>query len=200
MVEWRGGAPGAKHHVSSSPSNIPYGGFSPVRLKTDIPPRPSRPLQPAAYTWSTVRFHRCLGIPLRGNHRLRGVSNRSAERVGPEALGSSAGYVVPPGRRLLWPHPSLWHPSNRLICFVRRTLGAPEGPNFYLLVLSSMPPALPRWIRWCHGASIATCIAFDVIRLSRHPRFRQLGLRRSRNEAAPVRLTLRPGRLLALHR
>jgi len=30
--------------VSSSPSKIPYGGFSPVRLQTGIPPRPSRPL------------------------------------------------------------------------------------------------------------------------------------------------------------
>ena len=27
--------------VSSSPSKIPYGGFSPVRLQTGIPPRPS---------------------------------------------------------------------------------------------------------------------------------------------------------------
>ena len=29
--------------VSSSPSKIPYGGFSPVRLQTGIPPRPSSP-------------------------------------------------------------------------------------------------------------------------------------------------------------
>src|SRR5512139_1202925 len=48
--------------VSSSPSKIPYGGFSPVRLQTGIPPRPSlterdlsaRPTSartPSAYTW-----------------------------------------------------------------------------------------------------------------------------------------------------
>src|SRR5450432_4183603 len=34
--------PTTLHHGSSSPSKIPYGGFSPVRLKIDIPPRPSR--------------------------------------------------------------------------------------------------------------------------------------------------------------
>lgn len=33
------------HHVSSPPSKIPYGGFSPVRLQTEIRPRPS-PHQP----------------------------------------------------------------------------------------------------------------------------------------------------------
>ena len=29
------------HYVSSSPSKIPYGGFSPVRLQTGIQPQPS---------------------------------------------------------------------------------------------------------------------------------------------------------------
>jgi len=37
--------------VSSSPSKIPYGGFSPVRLQTGIPPRPSRPLPDQAFTF-----------------------------------------------------------------------------------------------------------------------------------------------------
>ena len=32
----------AMQHVSSSPSKIPYGGFSPVRLQTGIRPRPSQ--------------------------------------------------------------------------------------------------------------------------------------------------------------
>ena len=33
--------------------------------------------------------------------------SRSPERSGPEALGSPAGYVVPQGHCLLWPHPRL---------------------------------------------------------------------------------------------
>jgi hypothetical protein len=33
---------------------------------------------------------------------------RQPGHVRPEALGSPAGYAVPPGQCLLWPHPSLW--------------------------------------------------------------------------------------------
>lgn len=40
----------AMHSVSSSPSEIPYGGFSPVRLQTGLGPSPSSPGEhPAAY-------------------------------------------------------------------------------------------------------------------------------------------------------
>jgi hypothetical protein len=34
----------ALHHVSSPPSKIPYGGFSPVRLQTGLRPQPSLPV------------------------------------------------------------------------------------------------------------------------------------------------------------
>ena len=47
-----------------------------------------------------------------------GTSNRITRRFRPEALGSPAGYSVPPGLRLLWPHPSLSLPPDDL--FVRR--------------------------------------------------------------------------------
>ena len=40
----------AVHPVSSSPSEIPYGGFSPVRLQTGLGPSPSSPgAHPATY-------------------------------------------------------------------------------------------------------------------------------------------------------
>ena len=39
-------SPMTLQHVSSSPSEITYGGFSPVRLQINIPPRPS----PSAHT------------------------------------------------------------------------------------------------------------------------------------------------------
>ena len=38
------------HRVFPSPSKIPYGGFSPVRLQTRSPPRPS-PGETPTYTW-----------------------------------------------------------------------------------------------------------------------------------------------------
>src|ERR1044071_7624881 len=36
----------AIHFVSSAPSKIPYGGFSPVRLQTRFTPRPPSPAHP----------------------------------------------------------------------------------------------------------------------------------------------------------
>jgi len=121
-------------HVSSSLSKIPYGGFSPVRLQTGSPRRPSsssthsclyavqvRPSDPYGHYW----------------HVKRAVCHRTSR---PEALGSPAGYVVPPGQRLLWPHPRLWSPPADL-CFIRRVsvaqllpTGRPEVPQFTLRV------------------------------------------------------------------
>ena len=94
--------------VSPSPSKIPYGGFSPVRLQAGCQPRPSpTPVHPAsAYTQpqSSVRPPR---IAPRGNPHLP-VELAARPTSGPEALGSPAGYIVPPGHRLLWPHPRRW--------------------------------------------------------------------------------------------
>lgn len=121
-------------HVSSSLSKIPYGGFSPVRLQTGCPRRPSsstnrsylyavqvRPSDPNSHRW----------------HLQRIVCHRTSR---PEALGSPAGYVVPPGHRLLWPHPRLWSPPADL-CFIQRVsvaqllpTGRPEVPQFTLRV------------------------------------------------------------------
>jgi len=89
----------AMHHVSSPPSKIPYGGFSPVRLQTGCQPQssPSRTyMRPPAQAPPSL----CTAAQ----------SRRQGPRPvhsGPEALGSPAGYSVPPGLRLLWPHPSL---------------------------------------------------------------------------------------------
>jgi len=96
------------HPVSPSPSKIPYGGFSPVRLQAGCQPRPSPPpVHPAsAYTrpQSSVRPPR---VAPRGNPHLP-VELAARPTSGPEALGSPAGSVVPPGHRLLWPHPRHW--------------------------------------------------------------------------------------------
>jgi hypothetical protein len=121
-------------HVSSSLSKIPYGGFSPVRLQTGSPRRPSssiscsylyavlvRPSDPDSHHW----------------HLQRIVCHRTSR---PEALGSPAGCVVPLGQRLLWPHLRLWSPPADL-CFIQRVsvakllpTGRPELPQFTLRV------------------------------------------------------------------
>jgi len=91
----------ARHScVSSTPSKIPYGGFSPVRLQAGIQPQPSPRNTHDLYAAKSpgVRPYGPFG------QGWRGVC---AGRSSPEALGSPAGYVVPPGHRLLWPHPSL---------------------------------------------------------------------------------------------
>ena len=168
------------HSVSSSLSKIPYGGFSPVRLQTELS---SRHLRHRAHTRRLIgdqRSRRCAPVALAGNS-----SGCLPRPFGPEALGSSAGYVVPPGHRLLWPHPSLWNPSAGLLFFVRRILGMPEGPNFHLPVLSSVPPALPRRTGRPATVVVPTVVALAVIRTARRPR------------AQASRLT--PGRVTGLH-
>jgi hypothetical protein len=86
--------------VSSTPSKIPYGGFSPVRLQAGIQPQPSSGTVPNLYAARSPSVCPCSPH----GHVWRGVCTG---RSSPEALGSPAGYVVPPGHRLLWPHPSL---------------------------------------------------------------------------------------------
>jgi hypothetical protein len=92
--------------VFPSPSKIPYGGFSPVRLQTErCIPRPSRF---RAYT-------RPLPMSRAPVARFRAIQRGTLTRPSrPEALGSPAGYAVPPAHRLLWPHLRLSPPPARL--------------------------------------------------------------------------------------
>ena len=158
-------------HVSSSLSKIPYGGFSPVRLQTGSPRRPSptdkthvglyaaqvRPSDPNSHCW----------------HFKRVVCHRTSR---PEALGSPAGYVVPPGHRLLWPHPRLWFPPADL-CFIRRVFvalllptGRPEVPQFTLPVCTHVPHSVPRrTTRLLMTVTSSRILTFAIFVLARHP-------------------------------
>ena len=92
--------------VFPSPSKIPYGGFSPVRLQTErCMLRPSRL---HAYTQPPPMSR----VPMA---RLRAYRRNALTRPSrPEALGFPAGYAVPPDHRLLWPHLRLSSPPVRL--------------------------------------------------------------------------------------
>ena len=123
--------------VSPAPSKIPYGEFSPVRLQTNFQ---TNDLHDARRGLSAVRIRRLtplirwLSVRTQRLARFIGCSEHAVPkhnpflescdsighdpsqppRVRPEALGSPGGYAVPPGQRLLWPHPRLCKPSGSL--------------------------------------------------------------------------------------
>jgi hypothetical protein len=151
--------------VFPSPSKIPYGGFSPVRLQTEILPPPSAACQelcatrirPANKPYKRPKSKHPAHAAHRRANRSRpsalgpsGTIAGSTGRFRPEALGSAAGYSVPPHRRLLWPHPSLSFSSTRL--FIRGWLLQPRGlpraenerfPNLLLVSIPSCRPPYP---------------------------------------------------------
>lgn len=137
----------AMHPVSASPSKIPYGGFSPVRLQTGLGPSPSLPgTRPTTYRRPESRSPASTLAPRGAIAALsrRREASGSPEPSGPEALGSPAGCIVPSGRCLLWPHPrlqfsliDLWFSSMGL-CLAAESWRFPA-----LLCLSFCPCRLP---------------------------------------------------------
>jgi hypothetical protein len=156
------------------PSKIPYGGFSPVRLQTEIQPPPSA--RPAGLSAARIPLRtRLIGGHRAGFSSLRptkgltvggasapapsGTASGRTARFRPEALGSPAGYAVPPGQRLLWPHPSLSVPPADL-CIRQRVLlsiglnrkGTERFPNLLRTPVPSCRPPYPggpdgcRWL------------------------------------------------------
>src|SRR6266403_1693613 len=97
----------AVHFVSSAPSKIPYGGFSPVRLQAGCQKRPSSPH--GDFDASTVAFS-----PVRVLFRSRTCVRRHSRCLTPHtcpvALGCANGCIVRQPHRLLWPHPSFCSP------------------------------------------------------------------------------------------
>ncbi len=146
---------------SCSPSKIPYGGFSPVRLQTRVQPSPSsaRPelkrmtripsnqtgLYTAKVQVSSPIVSEALSLP----RHFTGAANHGPSR--PEALGSPESYAVSPDHRLLWPHPKLSVPpaslstSSRQV-FAPRSDGSrsQEAPQFTPRVSLPVPPSVPR--------------------------------------------------------
>jgi hypothetical protein len=152
-------------NVSCSPSKIPYGGFSPVRLQTRFQPRPSSTLPElkrktripsdqadlyaAKVQVSSPIVREALSLP----RQFSGVPNHGPSR--PEALGSPGGYVVPPGHRLLWPHlklsvsPTGLSPSPRRVFAPRSGRGrSREAPQFTPRVSLPVPLSVPRQTKW----------------------------------------------------
>jgi hypothetical protein len=123
---------------------------------------------------------------------------------GPEALGSASGYAVPSRQCLLWPHPSFWCRSGRLILFAGRSLPrgrGPEGPCFQLanpsIRAAFRTPADRAAQDDCTSArdSLRPNARGSASAMSHLNRYTWVPLR-----GCEVRLMLRPEQLLALHR
>jgi hypothetical protein len=146
------------HDVSFSPSKIPYGGFSPVRLQaglSDVNLHP-RGNAAAAYMTPVVRASPGTALP-----HCVGTVRRSRGLSGPEALGSPAGCVVPPGRRLLRPHPRLRPaPAALGLAIRRRASRGPQGPQFTPRILLPVPSPIPRRIGRCGTIRVPPASAF----------------------------------------
>jgi hypothetical protein len=127
----------------------------------------------------------------------------------PEALGSPAGYVVPPGLRLLRPHEPLsasppgLSVSSRRVFVLRSDRDRPrEVPQFTPRVSPTVPSSVPRHSDGAPTVSSPSPLAFTLSLGARHlqnlPRRSSMGIHCSRG--CDVRFMLQPGELLALHR
>jgi len=206
----------ALYHVSCSPSKIPYVGFSPVRLKTGIQPHPS-------ITWKGFKCEAHM-------HHLHGIlyavkaavsdSYSPIRGIFPSCAESSYnGYPVQRPLARLRVIVSPWviayyglirdsRPSHCLIFFVqwvfalRLRMGwERELPHFNLCICSTVPPLVPlRTEQLRISVTSLSVLAFDTFAQARHPLIYASRFLRSRVTRLISSLTLRPGRLLALHR
>jgi hypothetical protein len=118
----------------------------------------------------------------------------------PEALGSPAGYHVPPGHRLLWPHPSHLQSSGDLFPSSAKDCDRKWVPNLSCESVRACHPQYPGGPRGCkrqllphaHWSSLSLP-KFDI-----HIPCKLVHAWR-RNEAVSGSQMLRPARWLALH-
>ena len=151
-------------NVSCSPSKIPYGGFSPVRLQTEFQPRSSS-IRPELKRMTRIPPDRAdlyaanvQGSPPIVSEALRLPGQFNGVFHGPfrpEALGSPESCAVSPDHRLLWPHPKLSVSPASLSASSRQVLAprsggsrSREAPQFTLHVFLPVPPSVPRQTRW----------------------------------------------------
>jgi hypothetical protein len=130
-------------------------------------------------------------------------------RFRPEALGSPAGYAVPLGLCLLWPHeplsvspPSLSVSSRRVFVLRSDRDGYREVPQFTPRVFLTVPSSVPRQSNGAPTVSSPSALAFTFSVEARHLQIlpRRFSMGRLCSRGCNIRFMLRPGELLALHR
>ncbi len=200
--------------VSSSPSKIPYGGFSPVRLQTGEQPRRPSPTtralsaRPASapgsptYTPSPT-LHRT-PVAQRGN-------NIGALSQGAPVQRPLARQRVMLSRRVLAYYGLMGASQSRPPIYVLDDGPSPYGlvwagservPHLLCLSVSSVPPSVPRRTRRLQLAVASPpSLAFTSSAQARHPQTHAGRFSRGqRNEAAKFTFCYGPVELLALHR
>jgi hypothetical protein len=192
--------------VSSSPSKIPYGEFSPVRLQTGFRPRPSPPrsgssVHPgAAYTRfksrspkrATSRSGTCVQAALSS-------SDRTLPSRGPWL---ASGFCCPAGSSLTMTSSETLGPSRQLMSLPTSRTWTERFPNLLCLSLSSVPSSVPRQtgrLRLAVPSSPALAFPISVVGRHLHPPRAPVPAWPC-NEAAKFALCYGPEESLALHR
>ena len=144
------------HHVSCSPSKIPYIGFSPVRLQTDIQPRPSHKgvrfkredhIHHTPHSLYAAKAESSISYSHKGIHG-GDISQTASQSRGPWL---AKGLCCPLRSSLTTASSAPLGASFRLIFFVRQVfalrprLGWHRGvPQFNLRISLNVPPLQPR--------------------------------------------------------
>jgi hypothetical protein len=161
----------AIHHVSSSPSEIPYGGFSPVRLQIGLRPRPS-PLP--AYTRPESARRTFHGSPSRGNNRHQGGLGKPApQTVRSRGPWLGVGLCCPVASKLTMASSEALALSRRLMYSPASLCLAAEDQRFPNLSCMSFLPCRFPYPGGSGGLSCSrlTRIVFARFGGARHPRF-----------------------------
>jgi len=201
-VECRRGAPPRWRPFPAPPLKFRTAGFPQYGFKPAIRRRPS-PIRAYTPPWKEP----FAPDPLRvSRNRIKDPSGiRSVgPSTDPEALGSPAGYSVPPGHRLLWPHPRLCGSLASLSSSSCERFESQSFPNLPCTSLGTVPSSVPRrpgWLRLTVSSPAALAFAiFVVARQPQYPRKMEVGSRAGGSRGCKVRFMLRPGPWLALHR
>ena len=192
--------------VSSSPSKIPYGGFSPVRLQTGIRPRPSPARSDSSLHPAPIYTQPKFLSPKRATSRSRTCvqaalpsSDRTLPSRGPWL---ASGLYCPAGSTLTMTSSETLSTSGPTYDFTVRSHLRREVPQFTLPVYLSVPSSVPRQTgRLLLAVPSSPAVAFPISVESRH-------LQNPRapvpawpcNEAAKFTLWYGPVELLARHR
>ena len=200
-------------YVSSSPSKIPYVGFSPVRLQTGIQLEPSpanqslstRPAYPSdILTYNQLQSKIFSSLALPGKHSEEWIMNNPVQRpLAPQPVMLSGQIPAYYGliRNSQTP-PSIYGLYDGHLPYGLVWAGVERLPNLLCMSFLAVPPLAPRWTKRVPMAVASPLVvAFAISAQTRHPQPPALRfLRGTCNEANKFALRYGPMRLLALHR
>ena len=156
-------------HVSSSLSKIPYVGFSPVRLQTGSPRRPSSSIA-RSYLYA-VQVWPSNPVAIAGN-----PAGRLSPHLPSRGPWLASGLCCPTRSSLTMASSETLVSSRRLmlytagLCGPTTSHGRPEVPQFTLRVSTHVPHSVPRWTaRLLLTVASSHILAFAIFALARRP-------------------------------